>query len=103
MKKFALIAILLASPAFAEDAPQPSAATASEPQAAPAPAPAPEVKPQPPAAAAAPAAPPQPTAWNIEGLDANDLATLNEALENLPMRVYRQFTVRLQQKIKPVR
>jgi hypothetical protein len=51
----------------------------------------------------APAPPPQPTAWNIEGLDANDLATLNEALENLPMRVYRQFTVRLQQKIKPVR
>jgi hypothetical protein len=103
MKKLALIAILLGSPAFAEDTPQPSAPSASEPAVAAAPVSAPEVKPQPPAAAVAPAAPPQPTAWNIEGLDAGDLATLNEALESLPMRVYRQFTVRLQQKIKPVR
>ena len=103
MKKLALIAILLAGPAFAEDAPQSVAPSASQPAVAAAPVSAPEAKPTPPPAAVAPAPSPQPTAWNIEGLDAGDLATLNEALESLPMRVYRQFTVRLQQKIKPVR
>ena len=97
MKKLAIIAVLLATPAFAEDAPQQAEKPASEAQSAPAPTPTP---PPPPAPQAAPA---QPTAWNIEGLDANDIATLNEALENLPMKVYRQFTLRLQQKIKPVK
>ena len=93
MKYLPLIAILLATPAFAEDA--------AKPTDAPAPAATPSPSPTPPAAPQASAA--NPTAWNIEGLDANDIATLNEALENLPMKVYRQFTNRLQQKIKPVK
>ena len=103
MKKLALIAVLLISPAFANEVPQPAPETVIVPSPNPAPTPATAPPTALPPSAAAPAASPQPTAWNIEGLDAGDLATLNEALESLPMRVYRQFTVRLQQKIKPVR
>jgi hypothetical protein len=97
MKYLPLVVVLLAAPAFAEDVPQQAEKPASEAQAIPTP------TPTPPPSPATQAAPAQPTAWNIEGLDANDIATLNEALENLPMKVYRQFTNRLQQKIKPVK
>lgn len=115
MKKLALIALLITTPAFAQEPPKPDTTAASEAQA-----PVKEAPPTPPAVTSAPTPPPgptpappppiapqpvpaQPTAWNIEGLDANDIATLNDALESLPMRVYRQFTLRLQQKIKPVK
>ena len=103
MKKIVLIAVMLVSPAFGQESNISTEPHVETPALTSVPAPAPEAKPTPPPAAVAPAPSPQPTAWNIEGLDAGDLATLNEALENLPMRVYRQFTVRLQQKIKPVR
>lgn len=80
MKYLILLAALLATPALAEDAP-PSPPAAARPE---------------------PAKPvPQVTSWDIVGLDASDLATLNAALEELPHKIYVQFTQRLNSKIRP--
>lgn len=92
MKKLVLIATLISTPAFADDA---------VPTSAPSPAAAPSTVQTPPPSP--PAAPVSPTAFAWTDMDAGDLANLNACVQELPKKVADQWIIRLSQHIKPVK
>ena len=87
MKYLALIAVLFAAPAFAQEAnvsTEPHTVTVPSP-ATPAPAPA------------------QPTVWAWTDMDAGDLNNQNACAVELPKKIADQWINRLSQHIKPVK
>jgi hypothetical protein len=96
LKKLALIAVLLATPAHADDlkpAEAPPAVVAPTPTPTPSPAPVPATAP----------VQAQPTVWVWSDMDAGDLRNLDACAVELPKKVADQWITRLSQHIKPVK
>ncbi len=89
MKKLALLAILFSTAAYADDPPTPAPTPTPAAPSAPAPHPAPP--------------PVQPTSWNVDGLDQQDLATINQCIGELKYKDAAPFVAKFNAKLKPIK